>query len=379
VKKRNTNHYAENVFQERSVNIMKIIHETILEVNLDKLANNFNYLKSKLKPDTKIIAVVKAYAYGHGDLSIASYLEKLGAHALWVADFEEGTRIRKSGIKIPIIIANPGTKSTQQIIENNLDVVVYNSELLHLYGKLDKEIRIHIKFDTGMNRYGFDVSEVGELVADLQKYPKLKVQSICSHLAASDNSTEDSFTNAQFQVFDKASSSFSKGINQLIDRHILNTNGVLRFPKKEYEMVRLGIGLYGVSNDSNLQQVSTLKSVISQVRDIKKGRRVGYDASFLAEEDMIIGVVPFGYADGLNRKLSTNNGVIIVQNIACPIIGKISMDSCMIDLKGTTAKIGDEVVIFGEENTISSIANKLSTIPYEIFSSLNRRIKRIYS
>jgi len=358
---------------------MKIIHETILEVNLDKLANNFNYLKSKLKPDTKIIAVVKAYAYGHGDLSIASYLEKLGAHALWVADFEEGTRIRKSGIKIPIIIANPGTKSTQQIIENNLDVVVYNSELLHLYGKLDKEIRIHIKFDTGMNRYGFDVSEVGELVADLQKYPKLKVQSICSHLAASDNSTEDSFTNAQFQVFDKASSSFSKGINQLIDRHILNTNGVLRFPKKEYEMVRLGIGLYGVSNDDNLQQISTLKSVISQVRIIKKGSKVGYDASFLAKEDMKIGVVPFGYADGLNRKLSTNNGVIIVQNIACPIIGKISMDSCMIDLKGTTAKIGDEVVIFGEENTISSIANKLSTIPYEIFSSLNRRIKRIYS
>jgi len=358
---------------------MKIIHETILEVNLDKLANNFNYLKSKLKPDTKIIAVVKAYAYGHGDIAIASYLEKLGAHALWVADFEEGTRIRKSGIKIPIIIANPGTKSTQQIIDNKLDVVIYNSELLHLYGKLDKEIRIHIKFDTGMNRYGFDACEVDELVVDLQKYPKLKIQSICSHLAASDNSTEDSFTNTQFQVFEKVSSSFSKGDNQLIDRHILNTNGVLRFPNKEYEMVRLGIGLYGVSNDNNLQQVSTLKSVISQVRIIKKGSKVGYDASFLAKEDMRIGVVPFGYADGLNRKLSTNNGVIIVQNIACPIIGKISMDSCMIDLKGTTAKIGDEVVIFGEKNTISSIANKLSTIPYEIFSSLNRRIKRIYS
>ena len=357
---------------------MKIIHETILEVNLDKLANNFNYLKSKLNPDTKIIAVVKAYAYGHGDIAISSYLEKLGVHALWVADFEEGTRIRKSGIKIPIIIANPGTKSTQQIIDNKLDVVIYNSELLHLYGKLNKEIRIHIKFDTGMNRYGFDASEVNELVANLQKYPKLKTQSICSHLAASDNSTEDSFTNAQFQVFEKVSSSFSKGINQLIDTHILNTNGVLRFPNKEYEMVRLGIGLYGVSNDDNLQQISTLKSVISQVRIIKKGSKVGYDASFLAKEDMRIGVVPFGYADGLNRKLSTNNGVIIVQNIACPIIGKISMDSCMIDLKGTTAKIGDEVVIFGDKNTISSIANKLSTIPYEIFSSLNRRIKRIY-
>jgi alanine racemase len=358
---------------------MKIIHETILEIDLNKLANNFNYLKSKLKPDTKIIAVVKAYAYGHGDIAIASYLEKLGAHAFWVADFEEGTRIRKSGIKIPIIIANPGTKSTQKIIDNNLDVVIYNSELLHLYGKLDAEIRIHIKFDTGMNRYGFDFSEVDKLVADLLKYPKLKIQSICSHLAASDNIEKDSFTNTQFQVFENLSNSFSKEFNQLIDRHILNTNGVLRFPNKEYEMVRLGIGLYGLSNDNNLQQVSTLKSVISQVRIIKEGSKVGYNASFVAKEDMIIGVVPFGYADGLNRKLSTKNGVIIVQNIACPIIGKISMDSCMINLKGTTAKTGDEVIIFGEKNTISSIASKLGTIPYEIFSSLNRRIKRIYS
>ena len=357
---------------------MKIIHETILEVNLNKLANNFNYLKSKLKSDTKIIAVVKAYAYGHGDIAIASYLEQMGAHALWVADFEEGTRIRKSGIKIPIIIANPGTKSTQQIIDNKLDVVIYNFELLHLYGKLDKAIGIHIKFDTGMNRYGFDSSEVDALLGNLQKYPKLKIQSICSHLAASDNITEDSFTNEQFKIFEKVSNSFSKRINQFIDRHILNTNGVLRFPNKEYEMVRLGIGLYGFSNNNNLQQVSTLKSVLSQVRSIKKGSKVGYDASFFAKEDMIIGVVPFGYADGLNRKLSTNNGVIIVQNIACPIIGKISMDSCMINLKGTTAKTGDKVVIFGEKNTISSIANKLSTIPYEIFSSLNRRIKRVY-
>ena len=357
---------------------MTEIHETILEIDLNKLANNFNYLKSKLKPNTKIIAVVKAYAYGHGDIVIARYLEKLGAHALWVADFEEGTRLRKSGVKIPIIIANPGTKSTQEIIDNKLDVVIYNSELLHLYGTLDVDIRIHIKFDTGMNRYGFDTSEVERVVADLQKYPKLKIQSICSHLAASDNITEDSFTNAQFKVFDNVSNSFSISLSKIIDRHILNTNGVLRFSNKEYEMVRLGIGLYGVNNDNNLQQVSTLKSVISQIRNIKKGSKVGYDASFLAKEDMIIGVIPFGYADGLNRKLSTKNGVIIVKNIACPIIGKISMDSCMINLKGTTAKTGDEVIIFGEENTISSIAIKLSTIPYEIFSSLNRRIKRVY-
>ena len=358
---------------------MKLIHETILKTDLNKLANNFNYLKRKLKPNTKIIAVVKAYAYGHGDITIARFLEKLGAHALWVADFEEGTRIRKSGIKIPIIIANSGTKSTQQIIDNKLDVVIYNSELLHLYGKLDEEIKIHIKFDTGMNRYGFETSELDELITNLQKYPKLKIQSVCSHLAASDNRKEDSFTNIQLQVFDNVSNSFIKSVNQLIDRHILNTNGVLSFSNKEYEMVRLGIGLYGVSNDNNLQQISTLKSVISQIRSIKKGSKVGYGASFIAKEDMIIGIVPFGYADGLNRKLSAKNGVIIVQNTKCPIIGKISMDSCIINLKGTTAKTGEEVVIFGEENTILSIANKLRTIPYEILSNLNRRIKRVYS
>ena len=357
---------------------MKVIHETILQVNLNKLADNFNYLKSKLKTNTKIIAVVKAYAYGHGDITIANYLEKLGVHALWVADFEEGSRIRKSGVNIPIIIANPGTKSTKEIIENKLDIVIYNSELLHIYGKLDVEIRIHIKFDTGMNRYGFEYSEVDKVVSNLQKYPKLKIQSICSHLAASDNITEDSFTNSQFKVFDNLSHSFLNNFNQLIDRHILNTSGVLRFPNKEYEMVRLGIGLYGFSSDNNLQQISTLKSVISQVRTLKKGSRVGYDASFLAKEDMTIGVVPFGYADGLNRKLSTNNGVLMVQNISCPIIGKISMDSCMINLEGTTAKTGDEVVVFGDDNTISSMAKKLSTIPYEVLSSLNRRIKRIY-
>jgi len=358
---------------------MKILHDTILEVNLIKLTNNFNYLKSKLKPDTKIIAVVKAYAYGHGDISIASHLEKMGAHALWVADFEEGTRIRKSGIKIPIIIANPGLKSAKKIIDYKLDVVIYNYQLLHHYGKLDKEINIHIKFNTGMNRYGFESNEVDGILADLQKYPKLKIQSICSHLAASDKRTEDSFTNSQFKVFEDVSNLLSTGLNQLIDRHILNTNGLLNFPNKEYEMVRLGIGLYGISNDNNIKQISTLKSLISQVRTIKKGSKVGYEAAFLAKEDMVIGVVPFGYADGLNRKLSSKNGVIIVQNIACPIIGKISMDSCMINLEGTTAKTGDEVIIFGEENTISSIAKKLSTIPYELFSSLNRRIKRVYS
>lgn len=357
---------------------MEIRHETILEINTGCLESNLNYLKSKLAAHTKVIAVVKAYAYGHGDIILSKRLESLGVNALWVADFEEGSRLRESGINIPIIIANPGTKSVQKIIENKLDIVIYNFKLLQLYGELNTEINIHIKFNTGMNRYGFNPDEVGLLTKTLKKYPKLKLQSICSHLAATDNPEKDEFTNKQCLVFDKTASLFFSKIGYEVNRHLLNTNGVLRFANKKYEMVRLGIGLYGVSDDTNLQQISTLKSVISQVRSIKKGEGVGYESSFIATENMKVGIIPFGYADGLNRKLSERNGTVLVNNISCPIIGKISMDSCMIDLSNTAAKTGDEVIIFGEENTVLSIAKKLETIPYEVFATLNRRIKRVY-
>ncbi len=358
---------------------MGITHETILEVNISHLKSNFTYLKSKLKTDTKIIAIVKAYAYGHGDIVLAEKLEKLGVHALWVADFEEGGRLRESGINIPIIVANPGTKSTNQIIKNKLDVVIYNFKLLQIYGELNTDIGIHIKFNTGMNRYGFNPDEIELLVKTLNKYPKLKLQSICSHLAATDNPKKDEFTNKQCLIFDNICTTFFTTLRYKVDRHILNTNGVLRFANKEYEMVRLGIGLYGVADDKNLQQISTLKSVVSQVRSITKEDQIGYDAFFVATKDMKIGIIPFGYADGLNRKLSEKNGTVLVHNIPCPILGKISMDSCIIDLSNTNAKTGDEVIIFGKENTISSIAKKLETIPYEIYATLNRRIKRVYT
>ena len=358
---------------------MGIIHETILEVDINHLKSNFTYLKSKLKAKTKIIAVIKAYAYGHGDIILAKKLEEFGVHALWVADFEEGSRLRENGVHIPIIIANPGGKSTKKIIENKLDVVIYNFKLLQLYGELNKEICIHIKFNTGMNRYGFNPDEIKILAKDLLKYPKLKIQSICSHLAATDNPKKDEFTNKQFLVFDRICTIFFQELGREVDRHILNTNGVLRFAKNEYEMVRLGIGLYGIANDNHLQQISTLKSVVAQVRKIRKGDQIGYDASFVASTDMQIGIIPFGYADGLNRKLSIKNGVVIINNTHCPIIGKISMDSCIVDLSNTATKAGDEVIIFGTANTVLSIAKKLNTIPYEIFSTLNRRIKRVYS
>ena len=288
---------------------MEIIHESILEVNINQLKSNFLYLQSKLQEKTKIIAVIKAYAYGHGDIILAKKLEEFGAHGFWVADFEEGSRLRESGIHIPIIIANPGTKSTKKIIDNKLDIVIYNFKLLHLYGEINKEICVHIKFNTGMNRYGFNTDEIDILAKALLKYPKLKIKSICSHLAATENPKKDKFTNKQILIFDIISESFFQKIGYEVDRHILNTNGVLRFGKNQYEMVRLGIGLYGVSDDHNLKQIGTLKSVVSQVRSITKGDQIGYNTSFIAIEDMKIGIIPFGYADGLNRKLSTKTGL----------------------------------------------------------------------
>ena len=355
------------------------LYETILEISLSSLRKNFIYLKNKLANKTKIIAVVKAYAYGHGDIIIAKKVEEFGVNYLWVADFEEGARLRESGIKIPIIIANPGKKSTSKIIEHKLDIVIYSFDLLEIYGKLESDINIHIKFNTGMNRYGFHPNEIDLLLAKLKKYPRLKINSVCSHLASSDNPEKDNLTNLQFKIFEETCETLFEGIGHSVDRHILNTNGVLRFVNKEYEMVRIGIGLYGVSSDKNLQPISTFKSTITQVRIIKKGSYIGYDASFLAKKEIKIGIIPLGYADGLNRKLNSKNGVVIVQNIRCPIIGKISMDSCIVDLTNTRAKSGEKVIIFGKGNSVLSIAKKLETIPYEIYATLNRRIRRVYS
>ena len=357
---------------------MRSPHETILEISNTHLINNFSYLKNKI-PNTKIIAVVKAYAYGHGDIIIAKKLEKLGVDAFWVADFEEGGRLRKNKITKPIIVANPGLKSINEIIHNQLEVVIYNFTLLTLYSKLNKTINIHIKLNTGMNRYGFNQNELKKVIEILKKSPNLNVKSICSHLAASENASKDEFTLAQFNKFEKACDTFFNEIGYTVDRHILNTHGVLRFPHKKYEMVRLGIGLYGAVENKNLKEISVLKSIITQIRTIKKGGSIGYNASFIAKKEITVGVIPFGYADGLNRKLSAKNGCVLVNDTPCLIIGKISMDSCIIDLKGVKAKTGDKVIIFGGENTIFSISEKLETIPYEIYATLNRRIKRIYS
>ena len=358
---------------------MKTANETILHIDLTKLEQNFNYFKTILKPETQIIAVVKAFAYGHGDVKISKKLETLGIYALWVSDFEEGVALRLAGIKSKIIVANPGIKSYNEIIKHKLDVIIYNQRLLNLYCSKKDNVNIHIKFNTGMNRYGFDANEVSSITNKINNNSHLKLLSVCSHLAASSNKERKEFTLSQIKLFKEIIFDFKTKSKQEFCTHILNSNGVLNFNEQQMEMVRIGIGLYGSNEDENLNQISSLKSVITQIRKVRKGDFIGYNNTFKAERDMKIAIIPVGYADGLNRQFSNAVGSVFINKAECKIIGKISMDSFAIDISNISTKLGDEVEIFGENLHVTTIAKKINTIPYEIYSTLNRRLKRLYS
>ncbi|MDA8956215.1 alanine racemase [Flavobacteriales bacterium] len=352
-------------------------HETILYVDLKQLQKNYSYLKSLIPKNTKTIAVVKAHGYGLGDFEISKKLESLGVNALWVADFEEGVNLRKNGIKIPIIVANPGAKSYQTIIDNQLEPVIYNIRLLSIYIKSKTPLNIHLKLNSGMNRYGFDSQELDQLILLLQKNPFLKVSSICSHLSSSNDSSQDGFSKKQIDLFEKSYTKIQQSLGYKTDTHILNSNGVLRFDVND-SAVRLGIALYGISPDSNLKQICSLHSTISQIRNIEKDAKVGYQNAFVAKQAMKIALIPIGYADGINRKLGEGLGSVLIENKICSIIGQVSMDSLMVDISNTNAQEGDDVILFNFQHSLQKIADDLDTIPYEIMATLNKRIKRVY-
>tara|TARA_Y100001978_G_scaffold188696_1_gene190336 strand:- start:1893 stop:2981 length:1089 start_codon:yes stop_codon:yes gene_type:complete len=357
---------------------MSLVHETILHIDLAKLKSNAHYLRSQLSKKTEVIAVVKAHAYGLGDYEIAAFLETLGVKHFWVADFEEGVSLREQGIQGSIIIANPGSKSVQEIKSHKLEPVIYNFRLFELYAKQKTSFNIHLKLNTGMNRYGFNAEELDDVLTLLHENPQLKVKTVCSHLAASDEIEKDDYTRCQIELFEKLTSKLKNELKTPFKRHILNTNGMLRHPQYQMEMVRIGIGLYGVSDDKNLQQICRLESAITQIRNIKKGEKIGYRNAFEAPHDMRIAIIPIGYADGLNRKLGDGKGKVLVDNKECAILGHVSMDSFVADISDTNAQEGDMATIFSADFSIQKIANDLNTIPYEILATINRRIKRIY-
>jgi len=377
-------------FEQISQALQQKAHETVLEINLNALVNNLNYYRTKVAPTTKIMAMVKAFSYGSGSFEIANILQYHRIDYLAVAYADEGVELRKAGIKSPIMVMNPDEQSFDAIIKHNLEPEIYNFRSLRLLQEAtqvniipdNKPVKVHIKVDTGMHRLGFGEDEIDLLIEKLKEIPSIFVQSVFSHLAASEDPAHDDFTRQQIESFRMMAEKIQSGTDHHIMMHILNSAGIHRFPEAQFDMVRLGISLYGISNSSteqsHLENVSTLKSTISQIKTIKKGHSIGYSRSFVAKEDMEIAVIPVGYADGLNRKLSNGAGSVYIHEQPAAVIGNVCMDMCMVDVTGIDANEGDDVIIFGKGHTITELAKTLETIPYEVLTNISRRVKRVY-
>ena len=361
------------------------VHETILEINLNALVNNLNYYRSKLKPETKMVCMVKASAYGAGSYEIAKTLQDCRVDYLAVAVADEGSELRKAGITRSIIVMNPELSAFKTMFDYKLEAEVYSFNLLNeLIKAAEKEgvtnFPIHIKLDTGMHRLGFAPSDIPELVNRLKRQTSVIPRSVFSHLVGSDGTQFDSFTRKQIEIFEKASLQLQESFPHKILRHICNTAGIERYPGAQFDMVRLGLGLYGVDPFTNciLHNVSTLKTTILQIHDVPKDETVGYSRKGRLNRDSRIASIPIGYADGLNRRLGNGNAYCLVNGQKAPYVGNICMDVCMIDVTDIDCQEGDKVIIFGDELPVTVLSDILGTIPYEILTSVSNRVKRIY-
>lgn len=362
-------------------------HETVLEINLNAISHNLSFYKTKLKTTTKLMVMVKAFGYGSGGFEIAKLLEHLKVDYLGVAFADEGISLKISGIKTPIMVLNPENTSFRAIIQHELEPEIYCQKGLNAFLKITEEKKIknypvHIKIDTGMHRLGFEENDLPLLIETLKNTPSIKVKSILSHLATSDDLENQDFAHTQINLFEKLSSRIMKELDIQPIRHILNTSGISNFGESQYDMVRLGIGLYGISNDDKeqkyLENVGTLKSVISQIRTINKGESVGYNRRFIATKITKIATIPIGYADGISRSWGNEVGYVMINNQKAAIVGSICMDMLMVDCSEIPCKEGDKVIIFGQNPSVKEIATKTYTIPYEILTSISQRVKRVF-
>lgn len=375
-------------FEKISKALQEKTHETVMLINLSAIAHNLAYYRSLLKPSTKIMAMVKAFSYGSGSFEIANTLQFHHADYLAVAYPDEGVELRNAGITLPIMVMNPEQGSHDLLLKYRLEPEIYSFRTLQLAAEAVKhsgsteKLPIHLKLDTGMHRLGFGEENMEELIGILAQTPELKVKSIFSHLAASGSDQHKDFTLLQIERFTRWSNKLVAALPHPVMRHILNSAGIARYPEAQFDMVRLGIGLYGVGNDAaeqrKLENAGILKSVISQVRQLKKGETVGYNQSGLLEKDSTIATIAIGYADGISRAFGNGNGKVKVHGRQAPVIGDVCMDMLMIDISGIDAKEGDEVIIFDDNASLLQTAKGMNTIPYETLTSLSGRVKRIY-
>ena len=362
--------------------LQKQSHSTILEVDLDAMVHNLNHFRSLT--DAHIAVMVKAFSYGSGSREIASLLQYHRVDYLMVAFADEGIELRAAGITIPIAVMNPEREAFDNMIMFNLEPEIYALDILEDFNRAlnkhgIKRFPVHIKLNTGMNRSGFDEQDLPHLLEFFQTERSVYIRSMFSHLAGSDETMHDEFTLSQIHLFERMTERIQTQFNYKIWRHILNSAGIERFPQYHFDMVRLGIGLHGISaTHANLQPVSSFKTYISSIRNVPEGQSIGYGRKSYTTRPSRIAVIPVGYADGLNRHLSNRVGNVFIKGKRVPIIGNICMDTCMIDVTDTNAAIGDEVEIFGKHILVTELSEQLGTIPYEILTGISHRVKRVY-
>ncbi len=359
--------------------------ETVLEIDLRALEHNYRFLRSKLNPQTKFLAVVKAFAYGSDAVAVAKKLENLKVDYLAVAYVKEGVVLRDAGIKTPILVLHPQASNFEELIERCLEPSLYAPKVLKRFLEVAKNLEqkhypVHIKFNTGLNRLGFAENDI-ELIQELfEGRTEIKVTSLFSHLAASDDLNEEEFTRKQIDTFNKIAQKFDKKTAHAPFKHLLNTSGLINYPEAQFDMVRCGIGLYGFGNeaeiDAVLKPIATLKTTISQIHKIEPGETVGYNRAFTAEEYKATATLPLGHADGIGRQYGHEKAFVIVNSQKAPIIGNVCMDMLMIDITNIDCKEGDEVIVFGENRNAEEFAKGGNTISYELLTSISQRVKR---
>ena len=374
--------YDEETITQR---ILQQTHETILEVNLSAMVDNVRYFRSLLQPNTLLTCMVKAFAYGAGSVEVSKALQTSGlVDYLAVAVADEGVELRKAGITLPIIIMDPEVAALDLILENNLQPNIYSFAVLEdiisaAESKGLEGISVHIKIDSGMHRLGFYMEDIPALITRLQGQKAVRVASVFSHLAGSDEAQFDAFTHEQAQYFEDCASRLIASLPYQPLLHICNTAGIERFPEFHYDMCRLGIGLYGLSFDNAiLRNVCTLKTTILSIKTVPAGGTIGYGRHTTLTEPRQIAVIPIGYADGFDRRFSNDGGEVLVRGKRCPVVGNVCMDQAMVDVTDTDAQVGDFAIVFGDQLPLQELADKLQTIPYEILTSISRRVQRLY-
>lgn len=373
-------------FERISKLITQKVHDTVLEIDLNALAGNLQFYRNKLKPNVKIMAMVKAFSYGSGSFEIANVLQYHKVDYLAVAYTDEGVALRKGGITLPIMVMSPEPSAFDAIIKYQLEPEIYNLDILNSFISFlsadTYEYPVHLKVNTGMNRLGFEEKDLSELLETINSSRKVKVVSVFSHLVASEDEHHDAFTKLQIQRFNTFTQKISEGLDYKFIWHISNTSGITRHPEAQFDMVRIGIGLYGydggIPKNRGLQAAVVLKTTVTQVIEVEPNETIGYGRNGILPNGGRTATVKIGYADGYNRRFGKGTGKMLVNGKLVPTIGSICMDMCMLDVTGLSVKPGDEVIVFNGELTIADLAEQIGTIPYEILTNISQRVKRVY-